>query len=57
MMHRKLADMTGGGLVGHFEPTCFKTTVTVVVKLPSVANDMYPIAEGEAAPFAGEFSQ
>jgi len=120
MTHRKLGDMTGGWLVGHFEPTCFKTTacevackhyaagareaahvhriateitlivsghvvmngrsfgagdivilepgepadfcateptITVVVKLPSVANDKYPVAEGEVAPFGGEFSR
>ena|SRR5688572_27310807 len=30
MMHRKLADMTGGWLVGYFEPTCFKTTACEV---------------------------
>jgi hypothetical protein len=42
------------------EPADFcatEPTVTVVVKLPSVANDKYPVAEGEAAPFAGEVSQ
>ena len=49
--HRDSRAWGAGSISGRLEPT-----ITVVVKLPSVANDKYPIAEGEAAPLQRESS-